>query len=37
MSSFFGDLRVVLRGARFRRLFGTRLVSQFSDLSLIHI
>ncbi|WP_017614206.1 MFS transporter [Nocardiopsis salina] len=31
MSSFFGDLRVVLRGARFRRLFGTRLVSQFSD------
>lgn len=30
-SSFFGDLRVVLRGPRFRRLFGTRLVSQFSD------
>src|SRR5699024_12272371 len=30
-SSFFGDLRVVLRGSRFRRLFGTRLVSQFSD------
>ena len=30
-SSFFGDLRVVLRGLRFRRLFGTRLVSQFSD------
>ncbi|OLT25477.1 MFS transporter [Nocardiopsis sp. CNR-923] len=29
--SFFGDLRVVLRGPRFRRLFGTRLVSQFSD------
>lgn len=29
--SFFGDLRVVLRGSRFRRLFGTRLVSQFSD------
>lgn len=30
-SSFFGDLRVVLRGPRFRRLFGTRLISQFSD------
>lgn len=29
--SFFVDLRVVLRGPRFRRLFGTRLVSQFSD------
>ncbi|MEU1899986.1 MFS transporter [Nocardiopsis dassonvillei] len=29
--SFFGDLRVVLRGPRFRRLFGTRLVAQFSD------
>ncbi|MGQ4270017.1 MFS transporter [Nocardiopsis changdeensis] len=29
--SFFGDLRTVLRGSRFRRLFGTRLVSQFSD------
>ncbi|MET9799046.1 MFS transporter [Nocardiopsis alba] len=29
--SFFGDLREVLRGPRFRRLFGTRLVSQFSD------
>ncbi|WP_017588047.1 MFS transporter [Nocardiopsis ganjiahuensis] len=29
--SFFGDLRAVLQGARFRRLFGTRLVSQFSD------
>ncbi|RNL83195.1 MFS transporter [Halostreptopolyspora alba] len=29
--SFFGDLHVVLRGARFRRLFGTRLVSQFGD------
>ncbi|WP_028647902.1 MFS transporter [Nocardiopsis sp. CNT312] len=29
--SFFGDLRVVLRGPRFRRLFGTRLASQFSD------
>ncbi|WP_017604046.1 MFS transporter [Nocardiopsis alkaliphila] len=29
--SFFGDLRVVLQGSRFRRLFGTRLVSQFSD------
>lgn len=29
--SFFGDLRVVLRGSRFRRLFGTRLASQFSD------
>ncbi|WP_159943388.1 MULTISPECIES: MFS transporter [unclassified Nocardiopsis] len=29
--SFFGDLRTVLRGPRFRRLFGTRLVSQFSD------
>ncbi|GAB3210708.1 MFS transporter [Marinactinospora thermotolerans] len=29
--SFLGDLREVLRGGRFRRLFGTRLVSQFSD------
>ncbi|MDE3723442.1 MFS transporter [Nocardiopsis sp. N85] len=29
--SFFGDLRTVLQGSRFRRLFGTRLVSQFSD------
>lgn len=29
--SFFGDLRAVLQGPRFRRLFGTRLVSQFSD------
>ncbi|MFD6953323.1 MFS transporter [Nocardiopsis sp. TSRI0078] len=29
--SFFGDLRAVLQGARFRRLFGTRLASQFSD------
>ncbi len=29
--SFFGDLRTVLRGPRFRRLFATRLVSQFSD------
>lgn len=29
--SFVGDLRVVLRGRDFRRLFGTRLVSQFSD------
>lgn len=29
--SFFGDLRAVLQGSRFRRLFGTRLVSQFSD------
>ncbi|MBB6121712.1 MFS transporter [Nocardiopsis algeriensis] len=29
--SFFGDLRTVLRGPRFRRLFGTRLASQFSD------
>ncbi len=29
--SFFGDLDVVLRGSRFRRLFGTRLVSQFGD------
>ncbi|MEY9214451.1 MFS transporter [Thermobifida halotolerans] len=29
--SFHGDLREVLRGPRFRRLFGTRLVSQFSD------
>ncbi|MFW5415381.1 MFS transporter [Nocardiopsis sp. CNT-189] len=28
---FFGDLRTVLRGPRFRRLFGTRLVSQFAD------
>ncbi|MEO3805508.1 MFS transporter [Nonomuraea sp. B1E8] len=29
--SFVEDLRVVLRGRDFRRLFGTRLVSQFSD------
>ncbi|PSK95502.1 putative MFS family arabinose efflux permease [Murinocardiopsis flavida] len=29
--SFHGDLRDVLRGARFRRLFATRVVSQFSD------
>ncbi|MFD3684594.1 MFS transporter [Nocardiopsis sp. NPDC058631] len=29
--SFLGDLRAVLRGSRFRRLFGTRLVSQFAD------
>ncbi|MDA8372583.1 MAG: MFS transporter [Nocardiopsaceae bacterium] len=29
--SFFGDLREVLRGPRFRRLFGTRVVSQFAD------
>ncbi|GAA3762057.1 MFS family permease [Spinactinospora alkalitolerans] len=29
--SFYGDLREVLRGPRFRRLFATRLVSQFSD------
>ncbi|HLU71230.1 MAG TPA: MFS transporter [Nonomuraea sp.] len=29
--SFVADLRVVLRGRDFRRLFGTRLVSQFSD------
>lgn len=29
--SFVADLRVVLRGSGFRRLFGTRLVSQFSD------
>jgi len=29
--SFVSDLRVVLRGRDFRRLFGTRLVSQFSD------
>ncbi|MEV0582507.1 MFS transporter [Nonomuraea sp. NPDC050310] len=29
--SFVADLRVVLRGRGFRRLFGTRLVSQFSD------
>ncbi|MEV0613435.1 MFS transporter [Nonomuraea sp. NPDC050404] len=29
--SFVADLRVVLRGKDFRRLFGTRLVSQFSD------
>ena len=29
--SFSGDLRAVLRGSRFRRLFGTRLVSQFAD------
>lgn len=29
--SFVVDLRTVLRGRDFRRLFGTRLVSQFSD------
>ncbi|TYB56324.1 MFS transporter [Nonomuraea sp. PA05] len=29
--SFVADLRVVLRGRDFRRLFSTRLVSQFSD------
>src|SRR5690606_39469052 len=29
--SFHGDLREVLRGPRFRRLFATRLASQFSD------
>ncbi|WP_460861204.1 MFS transporter [Nocardiopsis coralliicola] len=29
--SFFGDLRTVLQGPRFRRLFTTRVVSQFSD------
>ncbi len=29
--SFVADLSVVLRGRDFRRLFGTRLVSQFSD------
>jgi MFS family permease len=29
--SFVSDLRVVLRGRDFRRLFATRLVSQFSD------
>ncbi|MFG1697525.1 MFS transporter [Nonomuraea sp. NPDC049309] len=29
--SFVADLRTVLRGRDFRRLFGTRLVSQFSD------
>ncbi len=29
--SFVSDLRVVLAGRDFRRLFGTRLVSQFSD------
>ncbi|MGI5268142.1 MFS transporter [Nonomuraea sp. CA-218870] len=29
--SFVADLRVVLQGRNFRRLFGTRLVSQFSD------
>ncbi|GAA1650460.1 MFS transporter [Nonomuraea maheshkhaliensis] len=29
--SFVADLRVVLRGRDFRRLFGTRLISQFSD------
>ncbi|TDQ55514.1 MFS transporter [Actinorugispora endophytica] len=29
--SFYGDLREVLRGPRFRRLFATRVVSQFSD------
>ncbi|MFC7327967.1 MFS transporter [Marinactinospora rubrisoli] len=29
--SFYGDLRAVLKGPRFRRLFGTRLVSQCAD------
>ncbi|WP_459801433.1 MFS transporter [Herbidospora sp. RD11066] len=29
--SYVSDLRIVLRGRDFRRLFGTRLVSQFSD------
>ncbi|WP_433417391.1 MFS transporter [Microtetraspora malaysiensis] len=29
--SYVSDLRVVLRGRDFRRLFGTRLLSQFSD------
>ncbi|MEQ4715988.1 MFS transporter [Nonomuraea sp. B19D2] len=29
--SFVADLRVVLRGHDFRRLFATRLISQFSD------
>jgi MFS family permease len=29
--SFVADLRVVLKGRDYRRLFGTRLVSQFSD------
>ncbi|MFO7250680.1 MAG: MFS transporter [Actinomycetes bacterium] len=29
--SFVSDLRVVLQGRDFRRLFGTRLVSQFAD------
>lgn len=29
--SYVSDLRVVLRGQNFRRLFATRLVSQFSD------
>ncbi|MEU7862353.1 MFS transporter [Nonomuraea sp. NPDC049141] len=29
--SFVADLRVVLKGRDFKRLFGTRLVSQFSD------
>ncbi|GAB3133776.1 MFS transporter [Microbispora hainanensis] len=29
--SYASDLRVVLRGRNFRRLFATRLVSQFSD------
>ncbi|WP_433435976.1 MFS transporter [Nonomuraea sp. CA-141351] len=29
--SFVADLRVVLRGNDFRRLFATRLISQFSD------
>ncbi|MBE1588880.1 MFS transporter [Nonomuraea angiospora] len=29
--SFVADLRVVLRGEDFRRLFATRLISQFSD------
>ncbi|SDH72834.1 MFS-type transporter involved in bile tolerance, Atg22 family [Sinosporangium album] len=29
--SYVSDLRLILRGRDFRRLFGTRLVSQFSD------
>ncbi|MFC4564391.1 MFS transporter [Nocardiopsis mangrovi] len=29
--SFFGDLRDVLQGPRFRRLFATRVVAQFAD------
>lgn len=29
--SFVSDLRVLVQGRNFRRLFGTRLVSQFSD------